>query len=413
MDNEKKGTVIMCISDRTIKLLAILALLLSSCQSVPGIAVSMETATPHVPVIISKIQVKNPSSPSGVVVNAYTGYIYIANSQQITVLKGTETIKEIQTGGNGAKSMAVDETNGLVYVVNSDNDNVTVIRETEVVGIVPTVGKNPTSVAVEPRNGFAYVVSGYRSRPLGAEPLEGNILVLNGIQVIDNLKLGALIPRQVVADPVGGYVYAGGSKEMIVLKGLREVTRHKTKSLDSMDVNPRTGDVYVLANQTLYRFKDGRLIDSVDLPPDLGNTSQIRVQPLTGAVYIPHTGYVVGEARILMIQEMKVIDDIRVGALATLGIDSLYGNVYVGNRTGRGKDVGTVMVVNDTKVLATYRMEWFPYSIGVNPVNGWGYVFDGTTITVLGYPQNKSSVPTQTGTVPVTPKTSPTPAVYP
>lgn len=359
---------------------------------------------PHVPVVVGKVKVKTPSIPGGVAVNARTGYVYIANAQEIAVLKETDIIKEIQTEGGDAKSMAVDETNGLVYVVNSDNDNVTVIREIEVVGIVPTVGKNPTSVAVEPRNGFAYVVSGYRSRPLGAEPLEGNILVLNGIQVIDNLKLGALIPRQVVADPVGGYVYAGGSKEMIVLKGLREVTRHKTKSLDSMDVNPRTGDVYVLANQTLYRFKDGRLIDSVDLPPDLGNTSQIRVQPLTGAVYIPHTGYVVGEARILMIQEMKVIDDIRVGALATLGIDSLYGNVYVGNRTGRGKDVGTVMVVNGTQVLATYRMEWLPYSIGVNPVNGWGYVFDGATITVLGYPPS---------TIPVTPKTSPTPAVYP
>lgn len=402
----------MCICNCSIKLLTILVLLVSSCQSTPRTPEIVGTATPYVPVVVGKIKVKNPSSPGGIVVNARTGYVYIANTQEIAVLKETDIIKEIQTGGGDAKSMAVDEANGLVYVVNGDKDTVTVIRDTEVVGTVPTVGKNPSSIAIEPRSGFAYVVSGYRSRPLGVEPLEGNILVLGGTQVIDNINLGPLIPRRAVADPVGGYVYAGGSKEMLVLKGLHEIARHKIKSLDSMDVNPRTGEVYALASQTLYRFKDGRLIDSIDLPPDLGNTWQIRVQPLTGGVYVPHSGYVPSEGRILVVREMKVIDDIQVGALATLGIDPLFGNIYVGNHTGRGKDVGTVMVVNGTQVLATYRMEWLPYSIGVNPVNGWGYVFDGETITVLGYPQNKSTVPTQTVTIPVTLKT-PTPVMYP
>lgn len=408
----RRGIVIMRICNCSIQLLAILVLLVSSCQSTPRPPEIVRTATPRVPVVIDKIKVKTPSIPGGAVVNARTGYVYIANAQEIAVLKESDMIKEIQTGGGDAKSMAVDEARGLVYMVNSDNDNVTIIRDTEMIGTVPTVGKNPSSIAIEPRSGFAYVVSGYRSRPLGLEPLEGNILVLSGTQVIDNINLGPLIPRRAVADPGGGYVYAGGSKEMLVLKGLREITRHKIKSLDSMDVNPRTGEVYALASQTLYRFKDGKLIDSIDLPPDLGNTWQIRVQPLTGAVYIPHSGYVPSEGRILVVREMKVIDDIQVGALATLGIDPLFGNIYVGNHTGRGKNVGTVMIVNDTKVSATYRMEWLPESIGVNPANGWGYVFDGSIITVLGYPQNKSGVPAQTETIPITLKT-PTPVMYP
>ena len=403
----------MCIRNRLIMLLAILVLLVSSCQSTSRTSEIVEFATPHVPVVVGKIKVKNPSSPGGIVVNARTGYVYIANTQEVAVLKGTDVIKEIQTGGGDAKSMAVDEANGLVYVVNSDKDAVTVIQDTEVIGTVLTVGKNPSDIAIEPRSGFAYVVSSYRSRPLGIEPLEGNILVLSGTRVIGNINLGPLIPRRAVADPVGGYVYAGGSKEMLVLKGLHKIARHKIKSLDSMAVNPRTGEVYALASQTLYRFKESKLIDSVELPPDLGNTWQIRVQPLTGAVYIPHSGYVPSEGRILVVREMKAVADIQVGALATLGIDPLFGNIFVGNHTGRGKDVGTVMVVNDTKVLATYRMEWLPYSIGVNPANGWGYVFDGTTITVLGYPQNKLTVPAQTETIPVTPKIHPTPVVYP
>jgi YVTN family beta-propeller protein len=344
-------------------------------------------------------------------VNTRTGYVYVANAQEIVVLNGVDTIKEIQTGGGDAKSIAVDEAKGLVYVVNSDNDNVTVIRDTEVLGIVPTVGKSPRGVAVEPRSGFAYITSGYKGRPL--RDIEGNILVISGTQVIDNIKLGQVFAESVVADPLG-LVYVGANKKVLVFKGLREIARHELEvGVDSLDVNPRTGEVYALTHQTLYRFQGGKLIDSVFLVEDMGNVSQIRVNPTSGAIYIPHTGYVLGEARLLVVREMKVIDDIKVGALATLGIDALYGNVYVGNHTGRGKDVGTVMVVHDTKVLATYRMEWFPYSIGVNPANGWGYVFDGSTITVLGYPQNKLTVPAQTETIPVTPKTPPAPAVYP
>jgi YVTN family beta-propeller protein len=407
----RKELGFMCIRNCSIKSLAILTLLISSCQTTPRPPEIVRTVTPRVPVVIGKIKVKTPSIPGGVAVNTRTGYVYIANAQEIVVLNGVDTIKEIQTGGGDAKSIAVDEAKGLVYVVNSDNDNVTVIRDTEVLGIVPTVGKSPRGVAVEPRSGFAYITSGYKGRPL--RDIEGNILVISGTQVIDNIKLGQVFAESVVADPLG-LVYVGANKKVLVFKGLREIARHELEvGVDSLDVNPRTGEVYALTHQTLYRFQGGKLIDSVFLVEDMGNVSQIRVNPTSGAIYIPHTGYVLGEARLLVVREMKVIDDIKVGALATLGIDALYGNVYVGNHTGRGKDVGTVMVVHDTKVLATYRMEWFPYSIGVNPANGWGYVFDGSTITVLGYPQNKLTVPAQTETIPVTPKTPPAPAVYP
>ncbi len=382
-------------------LLAIVMLLLTSCQSAPPTPPIVTTCSevtptraidaqsPLVPQVVGTVKVKIEGGDGVVAVNQCTGYVYVAGSWHITVFKGAEIIGEIATKAKDIVSIAVDETANLLYAVDGYGDSVTVIRGTEVIGNVPTVGRNPTSIAIEPHSQFAYVVSGYKSRPL--RDVEGNILVISGTKVIGDIALGQVFPNHVVVDPVGGYIYAGGvGGNVVVLKGLQEINRYQLTDHDlvAMDVNPHTGEVYILGHEILYRFKEGKLIDLLELVP-LGATWHIRVQPITGDVYIPYGGRPgePGKSRMKIVREMKEIGDVEVGlSPAHLDIDPVTGNVYVASF-----DADAVTVVNGVKVLATINVGWYPYGIGVNPANGWVYVVntvDGT-VTILGYPQLK------------------------
>lgn len=373
----------MHIFNRRTLLLVIVTLFLSGCESAP-----------RVPEVVGTLQVRVIGDIGAMATNAQTGYTYFARGNYFTILKGTDIVREAQTGGQNVASMAIDETGDLVYVVSENSDNVTIIHGTDVIGVVQTVGYRPTGVAVESNSQYAYVVSGYRSRPLVGDAVGSDVLVLDGTQVIENLKVsGRVLLREVVADPIGGYVYAGGSTDIVVFRGLQEVARYKVPSLDglskSLDVNPRTGEVYALAAKKLYRFKDGKLVDSVSLNPRMGNVWEIRVQPATGAVYISHNGYERDEGHILIVREMKVIGEIKVGGQSSLAVDPLTGNVYAADFGSYFETV--VTVINGTQVLGTAKVGGMPYKMSVNSINGWVYVSNtkNQTLSVLGYPLEK------------------------
>lgn len=408
-------------------LLVAMALFLPSCQNAvdalratwrctgPIPTRAAETLTTRTLQVMDTREVKMLGGDGVVAVNPCTGYVYVAGSGHLTILKGTDIVGELPIPGNDFRTMAVDEARGLLYIANEDTDNVTVVRGIEQIGVVQTVGKSPRGIAVEPRSGDTYVVSPYRIRPFGAGSLEGNILVISGTQVINNLKLEEVFPDQVVIDPLSSLVYIGADKKLLIFKDTHEIARYELEvAVDSMDVNPRTGEVYALTHQTLYRFKDGKLLDSVFLVRNMGNVDQIRVNPVSGAVYIPHSGYVPTEGRVVVVQNMRVIDDIQVGSRAALAIDPLTGIVYAANYGGDGPNGNTVMVINGTKIVATIKVGWHPYNIALNPTNGWVYVsnINDGTVTILGYPQSKLTVPTLTGTTPVIPN-RPTSATYP
>jgi YVTN family beta-propeller protein len=392
----------MDISIRVAMLILTLGLLSPGCQT-----------SPRVPEIVATVKVKMFGGSGVIATNPKTGYVYVAGSSHITILKGKGSISEVETGGKEATSIAVDEANDLVYVVNQDSDNVTVIRGTERIGIVPTVGRSPSSVAVEPNNHLAYIVSGYRDRPLTGDSVGSDILVLSGNQVVDNLKIrGRVLLTQVVADPVGGYIYAtSAGDDVIVIKGEQEVARYKTPpSFATMTVNSRTGEAYVLSGQTLYRFKDGKPIDSVELNGNMGTIYALLVHPATRDIYAPYMGHEPGMGHVLVLRNMEQIGDLKVGEgphAAT--IDPLTGNVYVASFWDN-----TVTIINGTQILATIKVGWYPYNIGINPTNGWVYVsnINDGTVTVLGYPQSTQTVPEKMGTTPIIPNRA-TPAPYP
>jgi DNA-binding beta-propeller fold protein YncE len=354
----------------------LLLLLLAGCQ----------TAAPRVPEVLAEIQFEPAGHPVEVASNPRTGYVYITNQgNYVGVLRGTEQIATLQTGGRRPHALAVDEERGWVYVVNEYSDSVAVIRDTEIITTVETAGQAPTDVTVEPRNGWAYVVSGYKKEADGIRRIvEGNVTVISGTQTMGVVPLGNVLAAHVVVEPLSGYVYIGCvGGDIIVVEGLEEITRFNAKTtVRVMDVDPRTGDVYILdADGNLLRVQDTQIVQQVDLWEEGPSPRNMRVHSVTGNVYI-----VYGGSWMLIVRDMKVIGDIEVGwGALKMAIDPLTGNVYVANFNDN-----TVAVIHGTELLATLDVGWYPYGIGVNPTNGWVYVSNTNddTVTILGFPDD-------------------------
>ena len=312
-------------------------------------------------------------------------------------IKGTQSIGTIPIDRAQIISMAVDESANILYAVDEFGDRVFVIRGIELIGIVPTVGRNPRNVAVDPIKHLAYIVSMYKSRPLGE--IEGNILILNGTEVVGNLNLGRLALAQVVADPIGGYVYAGDiSSKIVVLNGLQEVARYDLKdSLYGMDVDMRTSRVYVFGFSQLSQLNRGKFVETVKSNYQPFISPSLRVQPITGNVYVSDgyppspKGEVLGKGQVRVFREMKRISEIALGSGFTrLAIDSLNGNVYATSSHEK-----TMTIIHGNQVLKTINLGNYSDGIAVNLATGWVYLLtlSNGTVTVLGYPEKTKPYP--------------------
>jgi len=327
-------------------------------------------------------------NPEDVAANSRTGHVYVIDgTRHVSVFQEDEHLAALPMKHNAISSLAVDEERNWVYVTNAYEDSIVVIRGTEVITTLETVGREPTDVAVEPESGWAYVVSGYRKLPPFGEPpiVEGNVTVISGDRVVGVVPLGDVVARHVVADPVNGYVYVGCVKgDVVVLKGMEEVARFNVGSTaTAMDVDPRTGEVYVLysapGDRSLSQFRRGELIATIGVESKGGAPRNLRVHPVTGDVYVVDFT----RQKVIVVRDMEVIAQVPVGwSPLKMAIDPLTGNVYVANFMD-----DTVTVIHGTEVLATIDVGWYPYGIGVNPANGWVYVSNTNdhTVTVLGF----------------------------
>lgn len=349
------------------------------------------TVAPRIPEVLAQIAF-DPGHPVEVASNPRTDYVYITNrySNHVGVLRGLEQVATLQTGGEGANALAVDEERGWVYVVNEYADSVSVIRETAVLTTLETAGRNPQGVAVAPQSGWAYVVSGYsKSPPRGEIPVvAGNVTVISGTQIIDVVLLGDMLTTRVAADPVSGNIYVGGgvgdavtgiTGRLVVVKDLNVLRQFDVEApARAIDANPRTGDVYVLdVNANLLQVRGTEIVQQVNFWEESGSPRNMRVHPTTGDVYITYG------CGLLVVRNMEVIGNLPIGCDGQkMVIDPLTGNVYVANFSDN-----TVAVVQGIELLATIDVGWYPYGIGVNPANGWIYVSNSndSTVTILGF----------------------------
>jgi DNA-binding beta-propeller fold protein YncE len=327
----------------------------------------------------------DPGHPVEVAGDSRTGYVYITNEygDYIYVLRGVEQVVTLRTGGEKADALAVDEERGWVYVVNKGSDSVTAIRGTEVITTLEVAGDEPRDIAVEPASGWAYIVTGYRKdSPEGEKrEVEGNVTVISGTEIVGTISLGRVLANRVVVDPINGYVYVGNvGGEVIVIQGMEEIARLKAgSSINAMDVNAKTGNVYIIDDKKLYQFNEGEFIATAQIVKGNDSISNMQIHPITGDVYIVNMG-----REVIVVRDMKIIKYIEdIGrSVRKMTIDPLTGNVYVADfRTN------VVTVIHNTEVITTFDVGWYPYGIGVNPANGWVYVSNTNddTVTILGY----------------------------
>jgi YVTN family beta-propeller protein len=377
---------------------------------------------PRIPVVLATIRLELRDWGRQIAVNRRTGYVYFAQDSGFTILKDTKLMTQLlYPADDGPSHVAVEELNNLTYITNAYNDIIKIVQGDQLVATLETIGSNPQEVAVEPKSQLVYVVSSYRKRERGGTPIvEGNVMVIKQTEVITNLMLGRLLLTHVAADPIGGYIYTGGTGGVVVaLKDLQEVMRYQVKylgvdrpSVNAMDADLRTGDVYVLSSDgQLTRFRAGKVnAEARFWKQQRDSIRNVRVHPLTGDVYLVNWG----TREVIVVRDMKEIARLPVGkgALQT-AIDLVTGNVYVANY-----DQNSVTVINGTEVLATISVGRYPYGIGVNPTNGWVYVanLDDNTVSVLGYPSPNFTPPppTKAPTAPTrAPTRAPTPKPYP
>lgn len=354
-------------------LLLLLTTILINCQS-----------EPQIPKIVGEVDI-SPYGPGDMVIDSSTGYVYVLSGHTaVTVLNGLEKISTLPAGRR-SDSLAVDQDRGWVYVANEYSDNVTVIQENEVIATIKTTGENPNDIAIDPQSGWVYVVTGYETPPDGYDKeVAGNVTILQSAEVIGTMALGRVLPTHIVADPVNGYIYIGDSAGwVIVIQGMKEITRFDVGStVSAMDVDPNTGDVYVLnraSDRNLTQFRKGELIAIAEIEEEGGSVGSMKVHPVTGDVYV--VDWVRREA--IVVRNMRVIGRVPVGSGGVkMAIDPITGNVYVANF-----EDDTVTVIHGTEAIATLEVGWYPYGIGVNPTNGWVYVSNTNddTITVFGF----------------------------
>lgn len=364
-------------------------LLLIGCQADP---ILEPTLLANVPFSVGR--------PDDMVFQPYNNNMYVTNKVNgVGVFNDMVEIGVVPTDDTPI-ALAADAERGWVYVVNSYSDTVTIIQGTEVITTLETAGRDPRAVAVEAHSGWAYVVSPYKKiPPHGKKPVvDSHVTLISGTQIVGSVSLGNMAAVHVVADPLGGYVYVGGSgsdlvpdfsSEVVVLQGKQIVARYDVgPDIMAMDVNPNTGDVYVLnlaPDRNLTQFRAGQLIATMKVRSSTLNQRShlvnMRVHPITGDIYIAD----LIQAEVIVVRDMQEIVALLPTGLGSLKmtIDPYSGNVYVANFKSN-----TVTAIHGTQVLTNINTGWFPYGIGVNPTNGRVYVSNTVdrvfTVTILG-----------------------------
>lgn len=335
--------------------------------------------------------------PDIAAVNSTTGYTYIANGRGVvSVLEGNEVVATFNTLQSDPRAIAIDEARGWVYILNHSSNSVSVFQDEELIGIVALDGEWPTDITIDPETGWAYVITGYAKRASDHEAgtTDVKITALLGTKIMSSLDLGKVSLQHMIFDPIGDYLYVGGvSKDLVVFKDLQEVARFEVSlfeinlGVEAIDINPTTGDVFVLTHFSIMQFRNKELINNVILQTEQQGAVNLLVHPVTGYLYI-------GSTKPLEIIVMKsgdeglnVIGRVPVASIPqAITADPLTGNVYVANYALR-YGTNNVVVINGTEKLAELTdMGGYIYGMGVNAKTGQVYIPDGyDSVSILGF----------------------------
>jgi YVTN family beta-propeller protein len=269
-------------------------------------------------------------TPTGVAVDTSNGWLYVTNfaGGTVSVLNGTDLISTVDVGGPTTQPYGIvyDPYNGLVYVTDSGTSSVVILNGTRVVDTL-VVQADPLGLAVDPGTGLVYV----------AESSEDNVTILNGTTVVGAYPAGVQ-PTDVAYSSLNGDMYISdwGEANVTVLNGTHRVAHIAVQAgPKGIAYDPDTGYIYVSDSGT-------------------ANVSEI---------------YNLNVARTIAVQSGP----------DGIAVDGANGYAYVANQAN-----STVSVLNQTRVLATLGVGTDPEGVAYDPQSGFVYTADALADLVTG-----------------------------
>ena len=346
--------------------------------------------TPQIPVQTTTAPTLIAKAVSGTSASASTSLIEnYATLPRVTSSIGT---------GNNPTGVAVDATNGWVYVTNANDNTVyQIVESSGLVENVITVGHNPTGVAANATTNTAYVTN-YN---------DGTVSVIDGAtgSVTTTITVGAN-PYDVAVDASSNTIYVAnfGANTVSVIDGANNTVTHTISvggfpSFLAVDTAQATHYVYVANNN------DGTVsvidcsTNAVTTTVTVGNNPHgVAVDNTNNYVYVCNQGD----------DTVSVIDGATNTVTSTITVgkgpygaacDASAGIVYVTNQYGNSM---TVISTSQKVVQYTLDLSGTPQGIDIDGTLKKAYVAleNADTLSVISFAGSAYTVP-YSGTVKV------------
>ena len=237
--------------------------------------------------------------PIGVAVDTSNGYVYVTNSgsNNVSVINGaTNTVIANIAVGSMPYGVAYDSSNGYVYVANLGSNSVSVINSANNTVIANiAVGSHPVGVAYDPSNGYIYVANSWSH----------SVSVINTANnnVIANIAVGSH-PVGVAYDSSNGYVYVAnlGSNSVSVINGAtNNVIANISVGSEQTGVayDPSNGYLYVDegVNLTVINGANNKLISVINVGSGGWPSTSMAYDASNGYLYV--SNFILGTVSII------------------------------------------------------------------------------------------------------------------
>jgi YVTN family beta-propeller protein len=333
--------------------------------------------------IVGNISVGN--DPQGLAVDPSNGLVYVLN--QANNGSGNVSVVNLTAGnvtawipvGSGPGAIAFDSADQELFVSNGGSSSVSVVNTSlNVVNATLPVGNDPGAIAVDSGTDTVYVLNNYPST---------NISVLNGSSntVLGSISLGSFGSGGAIALDVSSshlYVTLPSPNDVGVISTLNDTLFVEDRVGDypaALIDDPPIGAVAVLneysANVSVISTATSLVLGSV---PVASNPGAVAVDPVNGTLYLPDTG--ADALEVVNGTALSVVAVVSVG-LEPAGTvyDPANGNVYTAEL-----DAGAATVVNGSsdRIVATIPTGAGAGSVAVDPNGSRVFVVNSGAGTV-------------------------------
>jgi len=276
------------------------------------------------------------------------------------------------------RAIVFSPATGKVYAVDTAHGAVEIYTDAGEQMHRAAVGAAPVSIAVNPTNGRVYV----------ANAGDGTLTILDGQSdaVVATVSIGSH-PYSVALDAGTGKVYVTHTfgDQLTILDGATNTAKDlKTGSSDLIAINSRTKTIYLLGYGGAVKVLDG-VSQKLTERPVGKHAWGLTINDVTGAVYVAR----IENADLAAIQaDFSNFTTLSAGAIpCAIAVDSQSNQLYVANY---GDDTVSVIDATSGRKAATLPVGHHPEAIAFDASRNLVYVANtsGGTVTVIDAANN-------------------------